>query len=107
MPVCQYVYVNLNSSQHLEESNEAKGYHSEGCEPVHKEAWEVSSKADRGVSHLINDSAESIDHEAYGGWEWEVWESDREGDDNGKAILKEMTNASVSTVVFADDVSIV
>ena len=63
----------------------------------------MSSKADRGVSHLINDSAEAIDAEDHGGWEWEECESDWEGDDNGKAILKEVSNASVSTVVIADN----
>ena len=71
MSVCQYVFVSVLSSHHLDESNEAKGCHGEGAEPVHKEAWEVSSKTDRGVPDLIDNSAKSIDHKGHGGWEWE------------------------------------
>ena len=67
----------------------------------------MSSKADRGVPNLIHDSAESIDAKAHSSWEWEDLETNRECDDNRKTVLKEMTNASVSTIVFADDAFIV
>ena len=48
---------------------------------------------------MVDNAAKGIHHEAHGGWEGENEKSKWSRSENREAILKEVANASVSTVV--------
>ena len=59
----------------------------------------MSSKAIRSVANLINNSREGVGNQTHGRWERKDQKSDWKSDQNWKAVLQKMANASVATVV--------
>ena len=59
----------------------------------------MSAKANWSVTNLVDNAAKSVYHDANSGWEGENENSKWCSGENRKAILKEVANASVSTIV--------